>query len=364
VLLDETPFYPEGGGQPFDLGTLGDARVLAVQRIAGEVRHYVEGTPPRGSVRAEVDWPRRYDHMQQHTAQHLVTAIAADRFGWQTRAFHLGSKLSDIEFDAPDLAREELDALEQAANEEIRKGRRVRSRRVTPEEMDALEVRTRGLPETHSGEVRLVEIDELDLNTCGGTHVASLAELGLVKLLHTEAMRGGTRVYYVAGERARGRLAEQEERVAQLRSLLGAADEELASVVELKLGQLKEALRRAERAEEALADSVAKRLATSGDEIVAEHFPFADARFLQRIARSLSASPSRSLAILTAGESSEGPFVLCAGTRFRGRVDELGRLAAQILEGRGGGRGPIFQGKARAIGLLGAARASLLDALE
>ena len=96
---------------------------------------------------------------------------------------------------------------------------------------------------------------------------------------------------------------------------------------------------------------------------MAEHFPFADARFLQRVARNLAASPSRSLAILTAGEASEGPFVLCAGTRFRGRVDELGPLAAQILEGRGGGRGPIFQGKARAIGLIGAARASLLDAL-
>lgn len=364
VLLEDTPFYPEGGGQPCDLGTLGEARVVAVLRAEGDIRHYVEGVPPEGRVEATLDWERRYDHMQQHTAQHLLTALAADRFGWKTTAFHLGSRLSDIEFDAPGLQRDELDALEAAASAEIREARAVRARRVMPDAMNELGVRTRGLPDSHAGDVRLVEIEDLDLNTCGGTHVASTSELGLVKLLHTEPMRGGTRVYYVAGERTRQRVAEQERRFAQLRALVGAADEDLASIVELKLGQLKDAIRRAERAEEALADSVAERLAASGDEIVAEHFSYADARFLQRVARNLSASPSRSLALLTAGESSEGPFVLCAGTRFRGSVEELGPLAAQILEGRGGGRGPIYQGKARAIGLLGAARASLIDALE
>ena len=123
-----------------------------------------------------LDWPRRWDHMQQHTGQHLLTAVASDRFGWQTTAFHLGGEVSDVELAVPSLASADLRALEDVIAEEIRRQRAVSARRVSRETYQALPVRTRGLPADISGEIQLVEIEGLDLNTCGGTHLRSTAE--------------------------------------------------------------------------------------------------------------------------------------------------------------------------------------------
>ncbi len=200
VVLSDTLFYPEGGGQPADRGTIAGVAVLDVQRAGGTIRHLLERPIAPGSVRLALDWERRFDHMQQHTAQHLLSALAEDRFGWKTTAFHLGPAVSDIELAVPALAEETREALEEAVAAEIRAARPVRPRRVTREEFERLEaVRTRGLPDGHAGEVRLVEIEGVDLNTCGGTHLASTAEIEALHLLASEPMRGGTRLHFAAG---------------------------------------------------------------------------------------------------------------------------------------------------------------------
>ncbi len=224
ALLADTILYPEGGGQPSDRGVLGETPVLDVRSGPDGIRHYLAAPVAEGPVRLRLDWDRRFDHMQQHTAQHLLTAVAQDRFRWETTAFHLGERVSDIELKAPKLPPEGLRALEDAVAAEIRAARPVTARRVPPEEVARLPVRTRGLPEGHVGDVRLVEIEGLDLNTCGGTHLASTAEIELVALVSTEAIRGGTRLFFAAGGRARRRLAAHEERNAALRKLLGAPD--------------------------------------------------------------------------------------------------------------------------------------------
>jgi Ser-tRNA(Ala) deacylase AlaX len=241
VVLADAVFYPEGGGQPADRGSVGGVAVEDVRWAEGQVRHFLAGPAPAGRVRVELDWARRFDHMQQHTGQHLLTAIAQERFGWRTTAFHLGERVSDIELDVPAIAPEQLEALEEAVAAEIRAARPVTARRVTAEEFAALPVRTRGLPEGHVGDIRLVEIAGLDLNTCGGTHVGSTAEIEALKLLGTEGMREGTRLRFAAGGRLRRLLGAHEERAARLRQVLGASDEEVAGVAAAKLDQLKEA---------------------------------------------------------------------------------------------------------------------------
>jgi Ser-tRNA(Ala) deacylase AlaX len=158
AVLADTVLYPEGGGQPADRGWIGENAVADVQRIGGEILHLLEAPVAMGAVTVRLDWERRYDHMQQHTAQHLLTALAAERFGWRTTAFHLGASVSDIELDAPSLATDRLDALEEAVAAEIRAARPVSARFVTREEYAALAVRSRGLPEGLAGDIRLVEI--------------------------------------------------------------------------------------------------------------------------------------------------------------------------------------------------------------
>ena len=364
AVLSDTIFYPEGGGQPADRGTLAGITVLDVQRAGDAIRHVLERPVAPGPARLVLDWTRRFDHMQQHTGQHLLCALAEDRFGWRTTAFHLGPDVSDVELDVARLPAGLRDRLEEAIAAEVRAARPVRARRVSREEFEGLAaVRTRGLPEGHTGDVRLVEIEEIDLNTCGGTHLANTAEIESLSLLTTEPMRGGTRVRFVAGGRARRRLAAHEERNARLRGLLGAPEDEFAATVEAKLEQFRGAERRVRRLEEALAEAAAASLAAGGERLAASHFEERDAAFLGAVARALSRAPGATVALLTAGPGPAGPFVLVASADFAGDLPTLGRIVAEGLIGRGGGAGRIFQGKAERLEARGAARSALLRAL-
>jgi Ser-tRNA(Ala) deacylase AlaX len=349
VVLADTILYPEGGGQPADQGTIGPVRVVDVQRIGPEVLHLLDGplaVDTTAQVRVELDWTRRLDHMQQHTAQHLLTAIADTRHGWATTAFHLGPELSDIELDTPSLTTAQLERLEDEVATEIAAARPVRTRLVEPDQLASLEVRTRGLPEDIEGPVRLVEIEGLDLNTCGGTHLSTTAQLTGLCLVGTEPLRGGTRVFFVAGDRLRRRMAAHETRNARLRTLLGAPDSELVDLVSLRLERAREQTRTIKRLAQDLARAQAELLAASGEPVVSGAWPYLDMPFLQALARSLLELAPDTLALLVAGPESDGCFLLAAGPDSGIDLAELGPRVCDLLSGRGGGRAPIFQGKA------------------
>lgn len=349
AVLEDTIFYPEGGGQPSDRGWLGSIPVLDVQKREGEIRHYLASPAPIGPLRLRLDWPRRFDHMQQHTGQHLLTALAQARFGWETTAFHLGEARCDIELSASAIGRDEREQLEEAVAAEIRAARRVGSRHVSAEEYEAMAVRSRGLPEGHRGEVRLVEIEGLDLNTCGGTHLRSTGELELVKLLGTEPIRGGTRLFFAAGRRARTRMGEHEHRNAAFRTLLGAPDEGLVESLEAKLEQLKMTERLCRALEEALADALAATWAADSDPVQDHHLEERDAAFLGRVARALVAAAPGKRVFLTGECEGQAAFVVAAGAEVAVDLSALGAAVAALLEGRGGGRAPVFQGKANSL---------------
>ncbi|MFI5339097.1 MAG: alanyl-tRNA editing protein [Candidatus Methylomirabilales bacterium] len=349
VVLADTILYPEGGGQPSDRGRIAGVAVEDVRTVQGQIRQYLAGPPPAGRVQVELDWARRFDHMQQHTGQHLLTAVAQERFGWPTTAFHLGAHVCDIELDVAAITPDRLVELEEAVAAEIRAARPVTARRVSPQTFATLPVRTRGLPEGHTGDIRLVEIAGIDLNTCGGTHVRSTAEIEALKLLGAEAMRGGTRLFYVAGARLRRLLAAHHERSARLRQLVGASDDELVAAIAARLDQLKEAQRAIRSLEEELAVEAARALAASSEKVANAHWPSRDLPFLQRVAKELARLGPDRLALLTAGEGAQGAFLLCAGESMTIDLPAAGRTVAEILSGRGGGAGRIFQGKAASL---------------
>ena len=345
VVLDDTILYPEGGGQPADHGLLGDVPVVDVQSVDGRVLHFLEAPVQEGPTLLRLDWERRFDHMQQHTGQHLLTAVAADLFGWETTAFHLGHETCDVELAVATIAPADVERLEEAVASRIRAALPVTAHRVREQELRSLGVRSRGLPEGYTGDVRLVEIAGVDRNTCGGTHLRSTAELEALKLLGTEKLRGGTRLFFVAGGRVRRRLGAAEERNARLRTLLGAPDAGLAEATAAKLAQLVEALRALKGTEEELAEAKAEALAAAGGVVVDAHFEGRDLAFLGRVAKRFTELPTAGLAFLSGSRDGGGVFVLAAGGTSTADVRTLGAAVAERLDGRGGGSGKLFQGK-------------------
>jgi misacylated tRNA(Ala) deacylase len=344
AVLRETVLYPEGGGQPDDHGTVGGEQVLGLRWREGQLEHLLP-TAVEGQVEVTLDWSRRYDHMQQHTAQHLLTAVAQDRFGWATCAFHLGVEHSDIELDRPDLPPGALDELELQVNAVIREDRPVTTRRVALEEVARLEVRTRGLPDGLAGPVRLVAIEGIDLNTCGGTHVARTAELQTIQLVGIERMRGGTRLYYLAGGRVQQRLGACLERESALSERLSCGPVDHVAAVD----RLQQELRESRRVQRAVALELAGFL---GRELARQqgvaclHRPEAEMELLRAVARAARAERGEPFWALITGGEREGLFLLLGPPE---RLAEVGPAVADLLGGRGGGSGELFQGKAERL---------------
>lgn len=359
----DTVLYPEGGGQPADHGTLGTVAVVDVRKVGHQIRHELASPVSEGPTRITLDWPRRWDHMQQHTAQHLLTTVAHGRFGWPTMAFHLGPIVCDIELDVPALDLGQLRRLEDAAMEEIRACRPVSVHWAERDRMEELGVRSRLLPAGFEGTLRLVEIEGLDLNTCGGTHVRNTAEIGVIALLGTEPMRGGTRVFWVAGDRVRARMAAHEARNLRLRTLLDTSDDELADVVALRLGREKELAQGRRRLMAELAVAVADRLAAAPTGVVSGHWKGHDMAFLQELGKALVHRAPDKVALVAAGPADGGVFLIVAVEPIGLDLAAAGAEVAAILDGRGGGRAPFYQGKAAALDRLGDAVTALERAL-
>ncbi|MEC9302510.1 MAG: alanyl-tRNA editing protein [Acidobacteriota bacterium] len=349
ALLNDTVLYPEGGGQPADHGYLGAIRVHDVQRINGEIRHYLERPTKRGLHKLTLDWERRFDHMQQHTAQHLITAIGSSTFGWETTSFHLGTKSSNIELDVASIAETDLESLEGQTAAVIREARAVTAYRVPAEDLTTKSIRSRGLPAGHTGDIRLVEISGIDCNTCGGTHVQTTSEIETIKLLGTDRMRGGTRLYWVAGTRVRGLLASHEIRAATLREIFESSDDEVIQVAETKLLRLKEAEHRIKQLNIDLAKETALRLESTQGTVVEAHIDSADAGFLQSVARQMTSHGTSRPGLLTSTNDSGKFFLLYHAGNSDIDLVTIGNHVATLLEGRGGGSPRLFQGKAGSL---------------
>ncbi len=215
VTLDATAFYPEGGGQACDLGTLGDVRVLEVRERGEELVHLCDGPLAVGSaVTGSIDWDRRFDLMQQHSGEHIVSGLIFARFGYHNVGFHVGAELMEIDFDGP-IPAEALEELEREANRAVFADLPIRCRYPAREELPAIPYRTkRALP----WPVRIVEVPGFDLCACCGVHVSRTGEIGFIKLVSCVKLRQGVRLEMCCGGRAvrlMQRVFEQNRQVSQ-----------------------------------------------------------------------------------------------------------------------------------------------------
>lgn len=242
VYLDRSAFYPTSGGQPHDLGTLGGVRVVDVVDEEARVAHLLDTPldhPPGSTVEGVVDWPWRWDHMQQHTGQHLLSAIAADHFGWETVSVHFGGESSTLDLATADgtpadLSPGALRELERLANVAVSENHEVQ---LCFE--DAATAAGLRKPSDRSGELRIVAIVGLDRSACGGTHVRRTGEVGAVTLRRVEKVRKATRVEFRCGARAIARARADYEVLAGIAQGLSCSVDELATVVPSLAEQVK-----------------------------------------------------------------------------------------------------------------------------
>lgn len=199
LILEETAFYPHGGGQPCDLGWVDAIPVLDVIQEEGEILHKVERFPDKEIVRCQLDWDRRFDHMQHHSGQHLLSAMCLEVCDAETLSFHLGQDYATIDIDRRDLPQDELRMLELEINKQIYLNRKIQSYLVSSEGAAALPLVKQPKVRDH---IRIVEIEEIEYNACGGTHVSATGEIGIIKLLKTEKQKGHLRIYFICGYRA------------------------------------------------------------------------------------------------------------------------------------------------------------------
>jgi alanyl-tRNA synthetase len=236
VRLDRTIFYPASGGQPCDFGTLGPHRVVdVVDGDDGDVTHVVDTCEPVDPdlqtgrrVHGSIDWPRRFDHMQQHTGQHVLSAALDRLFGARTVGFHLGADASTIDL-ARELTARELAAAEDEANRVVWEDRPVTIRSASAEEASRLPLRKES---GRTGTLRLVDVEGFDLSACGGTHVARTGEIGVMAIMAWERFKGGQRLEFYCGRRALGRLRSLRDTSAASARLLSVPVDALTEAVE------------------------------------------------------------------------------------------------------------------------------------
>ena len=232
VYLDRTALYPTSGGQPFDTGTLGGRRIVDVVDEESRVAHVLDVplAQTSGAVEGHVDWERRFDHMQQHTGQHLLSAVLEDLFGWKTVSVHFGDQTSTLDVDTETVPRARLDAAGDRANLLI-----AENHAVTVAFEDAASAVGLRKPSDRTGEIRVVTIAEVDRSACGGTHVRATGEIGGLLLRRTEKVKQGTRIEFVCGRRAVARARADYAALSAIAHAVSSSVDDAAGVVASKL---------------------------------------------------------------------------------------------------------------------------------
>jgi alanyl-tRNA synthetase len=352
VSLDRTAFYPTGGGQPTDTGTLGAARVVeCVDEEGGGVLHVCEGEAPAEgqTVVGRVDWPRRLDHIQQHTGQHILSQAFVELYGAQTRSFRMMEEMCEIDVELADPSDEKVERAVRRANEIVWNDRPVRVHFVTPEAAARMPLRKDSARE---GELRVIEIEGFDFSPCGGTHAGSTGEVGCVVARQWERAKGLVRVTFAAGGRSLEDYARANRTARTAAALFSVARDEAAEAAARLQDEHKHLQRRLRAAEETAARAEARELyeeaAASTAEgatavVVARAFEGHDAEGLRRLAAALAAH-ARCVALLGSVEGGAARLVFARGAEAPGDMNALMRDACQTLGGRGGGRPDMAQG--------------------
>lgn len=358
VTLDQTAFYPTSGGQPFDTGTLGGAAISEViDREDGTIAHVTSGSHKIGEVvQGAIDWARRFDHMQQHTGQHVLSAAFDRLFGVRTESFHMGTLSATIDL-AREVSAKQVATAEDEANRVVWEDRPVAIRFATAEEAAKMPLRKESI---RTGPLRLIDVENFDLSACGGTHVARTGGIGVIAVGGAEKFRGGARVEFLCGGRALNRFRRWRDSLAATQKFLSVAPEEMAAVVERMQGESKAQQRTLRGFQEKLAIHEAHALLEKawGQSVIIAALEGWDAQGLKAIAVAVVAeTPNLVVALFTA--TTPALVVIARGTAATADAGAMLKSLVAQFGGKGGGKPDLAQG-----GGLNGTMAQFQDALQ
>jgi alanyl-tRNA synthetase len=345
LILDRTAFYPTSGGQPNDLGKIGDANVLDVRDEGDEILHLVDRRPADPDVMGCIHWPRRFDHMQQHTGQHLLSAMFQERFGLPTVSFHLGGEICTIDLRGPEPTGRILEGAERAANQVVFEDRPVNVRYGTADQLSQLGVRKEV---DRKGILRAIEIEAADLQPCGGTHVKSTGQIGTILARRCAKVRQDWRVEFVCGGRAERVARHDFQLLREAAEKLSCAPEDLVSAAARALTERDANFKSLRSTQELLANAEATLAmqttppGANGLRIVSRVFAGVPPDYLGFFATAFSKT-EKAIAFLAAGD---GGYLLFAQHPSAGH--DMNALLKQVLEkigGKGGGTRDFARGR-------------------
>jgi alanyl-tRNA synthetase len=338
VVLDRTAFYPESGGQPWDKGTRGGANVTTVLDIDGAILHFVEGTVPEGRVHGSVDRATRLDHMQQHTGQHVLSQAFWELLKGETLSFHMGPEVSTLEIGLKSLSDADCDRVEDRANAIVWEDREVKTYFVPEEKIGEVPLRR---PPKKQGLLRVVEVDGFDYSACGGTHVRRTGEIGAVKILGTERIRGNLRFEFLCGGRALRDHRDKDRTVRRLAGAYSCAPVDVVGQVERLAAEHKALKKRARHLEERLAAFEATEVVRTAagpliSGVLAEKTP-EEARFL-----ALNVVKGGEFTVVYgAASDSQGHLIAARSASLQTDLRQLAAVVVAVVPVKGGG-GPTL----------------------
>ena len=374
VMLDRTAFYPTGGGQPSDTGTLNGSRVVeCIDDGEGGVLHVVQGlAPARGvEIHGRIDWLRRLDHMQQHTGQHILSQALVTLFNAPTKSFRVLETTCEIDVELSNPTGEVIERAVELANNVIWEDRVITIHNVTNEEAAAMPLRKEPARE---GELRLIEIEGFDLTPCGGTHAYRTGEVGMIAMRSWERAKGLTRIEFVAGVRALADYRKANKTARNVAALFSTGRDDTPALAAQMVEENKQLQRQVRALQDVAAEVEAQKLlatatprlvidapsvgdpATSGElpasrekvRIVTQVFERRDAESLKKLAHALIAHP-QTVALLASRDTDTARLVFARSADAPGNMSALMRDACTLLDGRGGGKPDMAQGGGRNV---------------
>lgn len=336
IILDRTAFFPEGGGQSSDTGSLGGVSVSDVQEIDGKIIHYTDGPLAEGTeVEGCIDWTERFSKMQQHTGEHIVSGLIHKIYGYHNVGFHLGTDSVTLDFNGV-VPKEKLHEIEQLANEAVAKNLPVQVLYPTDEELSKISYRSKIEIE---GQVRIVVIDGYDVCACCAPHVKQTGEIGLIKLVGMQNYKGGVRISMLCGFRALEDYYQKEKNNREIAVMLSAKEYETAVEVERLQEEL--AMKKAKIAEleQKFLEQKVETLDVSGEIVCL--FEETDPVMTRELVNLLLKKGAKMAAVFSGNEREGYRYVL--GSRSLD-VRKNGKLLNEAFHGRGGGKPEMVQG--------------------
>lgn len=340
IILDESAFYPEGGGQPCDTGSLGNAEVKDVQEKDGELIHYTDKALEEGAkVHGKINWERRFDLMQQHSGEHMVSGLVHEKYGYNNVGFHMGSDVITIDFSGV-LDEEQLQEIEDKVNEKIWENTPVQITYPSGEELENIPYRSK---KELTGQVRIVEFPGTDICACCGTHVTHTGEIGAVKFLSVVKFRQGVRVEMISGKRVIDYFSKMAKENSKVSVLLSAKPQETSKAVERLQEENFRLKGKILDMEEEIFKAEAEKWEGAGSVLIFKKNMEADS--VRKLTDAVMQTCRGCCAVFS--DNGDGTYKYAMGEKD-GNLREFTKEMNQVLNGRGGGKPFFVQGSVSA----------------